>query len=224
MTASSWRASWPLATGDLPERPVVLTFDDGFADFHSEAMERLDRYGFTATLFMTTGWVRDAKGGSDRRPPGCMLRWGQIEEAVSAGIEVAAHSHLHPELDQLPPELMRDDLATGKAVLEDTLGIPANGLAYPFGYFDARVRDVAEELGHRYSCAVANTMMDSESDLLALPRLTVRRSTDNASVQAACSRRQPLPDLHQGPGLDRGLVARSSVEGCPGAPSASPVA
>jgi peptidoglycan/xylan/chitin deacetylase (PgdA/CDA1 family) len=164
-------------TGDLPERPVVLTFDDGFADFHSEAMERLDRYGFTATLFVTTGWVRDAKGGSDRRAPGCMLSWGQIEEAVSAGIEVAAHSHLHPELDQLPPELMRDDLATGKAVLEDTLGIPANGLAYPFGYFDARVRDVAEELGHRYSCAVANTMMDSESDLLALPRLTVRRST-----------------------------------------------
>jgi peptidoglycan/xylan/chitin deacetylase (PgdA/CDA1 family) len=163
--------------GDLPDRPVVLTFDDGYADFHSRVMPLLDQYGFTATLFMTTGWVRDAEGVPDREPPGTMLSWAQIEEAVSIGVEVAAHSHMHPQLDQLSPTLMRNDLATGKATLEDRLGIPVDGLAYPFGYSDARVRLVARELGHRYSCAVANTMMDGESDLLALPRLTVRRST-----------------------------------------------
>ena len=169
--------------GGLPERPVVLTFDDGYADFHSRAMPLLDRHGFTATLFVTTGWVRDAKGAPDRPPPGPMLSWAQIEEAVSAGMEVAAHSHMHPQLDQLPPTLMRDDLATGKAVLEDRIGRPVDGLAYPFGYSDARVREVARELGHRYSCAVANTMMDSEPDLLALPRLSVRRSTGMSVFQ-----------------------------------------
>ena len=54
------RAGQGLAGGDgaLPDRAVVLTFDDGFADFHSRAMPLLDRYGFTATVFVTTGWVK----------------------------------------------------------------------------------------------------------------------------------------------------------------------
>ncbi len=72
---------------------------------------------------------------------------------------------------------MRHDLATGKEVLEDRLGVAVDGLAYPFGYSDATVRDVARELGYRYSCAVANTIMGQETDLMALPRLTVRQST-----------------------------------------------
>jgi peptidoglycan/xylan/chitin deacetylase (PgdA/CDA1 family) len=163
--------------GSLPDRPVILTFDDGYADFHSQTMPLLDRYDFTATVFVTTGWVRDAKGPIGRRPPGDMLSWSQIEEAVSAGNEVAAHSHTHPQLDQLPPRVLRDELATGKAVLEDKLGCPVTGLAYPFGYSNARVREVAREVGHQYSCAVGNAMMNGESDQMALPRLTVQRST-----------------------------------------------
>ncbi len=117
--------------GSLPDRPVVLTFDDGYADFHSQAMPLLDRYDFTATLFVTTGWVRDAKGSPDRPPPGPMLSWTQIEEALSAGIEIAAHSHTHPQLDQLSPARLRHELATGKSVLEDRLGIPADWTRLP---------------------------------------------------------------------------------------------
>ena len=162
--------------GRLPDRPVVLTFDDGYADFYSQAMPLLDRYGFTATVFITTGWVRDAKGPPIRQPPGRMLSWAEIEDVVNAGIEAASHSHAHPQLDQLPPHRLRYELATGKTVLEDRLGSPIIGLAYPFGYSGARVREAAREAGHRYSCAVENTTMSSESDLLALPRLTVRRS------------------------------------------------
>ena len=55
------RRSWPAATAQLPDRAVVLTFDDGYADFHSRAMPLLDRYGFTATR------VRDHGLGARRR-------------------------------------------------------------------------------------------------------------------------------------------------------------
>src|SRR5205823_2269472 len=59
----------------LPPRPVALTFDDGYADFHSEAMPLLQRYGFTATAFITTGWIEDSRPPSAARHPGPMLSW-----------------------------------------------------------------------------------------------------------------------------------------------------
>lgn len=163
--------------GTLPDRPVVLTFDDGFADFHSQAMPLLDRYGFTATVYVTTGWVEDAGPPPSGRRPGRMLSWSQIEEAAHAGIEIGAHSHLHPQLDQLPVTALRDELSVSKVQLEDRLGAPVPGMAYPFGYSNAQVRQAARELRYGYACAVRNAMMTGESDPLALPRLTVRDST-----------------------------------------------
>ena len=100
LTASALAAA--LAAGDLlPERAVVLTFDDGFADFHERALPLLRRYGCSATLFVTTGWIADAGRRAAGRRPGRMLSWSQIIEAAADGIEIGAHSHRHPQLDQL---------------------------------------------------------------------------------------------------------------------------
>jgi peptidoglycan/xylan/chitin deacetylase (PgdA/CDA1 family) len=167
----------------LPDRAVVLTFDDGYADFHSRAMPLLDRYGFTATLFVTTGWIQGTGPHATGRTTCRMLSWAQIAEAANAGIEVAAHSRLHPQLDQLPRKLLHDELYTSKAQLEDKLGSSVIGLAYPFGYSDIRVRQIARDLGHDYACAVGNVLMDNEPDLLALPRLTVKKSMKIAAFQ-----------------------------------------
>ena len=177
--------------GQLPDRAVVLTFDDGYEDFHSRAMPLLERYGFTATVFVTTGWVQDA-GPSAGRRPGRMLSWSQIAEAADAGIEVGAHSCQHPQLDQLPEKLLREELYRSKAQLEDKLGSPVTGLAYPFGYSNARVRQVARDAGHGYGCAVSNMIMSPTSDLLALPRLTVRRSTTMPAFQRVVRGRVPM--------------------------------
>jgi peptidoglycan/xylan/chitin deacetylase (PgdA/CDA1 family) len=169
--------------GQLPSRAVVLTFDDGYDDFHSRAMPILDRYGFTATLFVTTGWIQDAGPLATGRRPGRMLSWTQIAEAARAGIEVAAHSRLHLQLDQLPRKLLYDELYTSKAHLEDRLGSSVVGLAYPFGYSNIRVRRMARDLGHGYACAVSNTLISKRSDLFALPRLTVKSSMTMTAFQ-----------------------------------------
>jgi peptidoglycan/xylan/chitin deacetylase (PgdA/CDA1 family) len=162
--------------GKFPDRTIVLTFDDGYEDFHSQAMPLLERYGFTATVFITTGWVKDAGPPLGQKRPGRMLSWSQITEAAHAGIEIGGHSLHHPELDRLPEKLLRDELYTSRAQIEEKLGTQVTGLAYPFGYSNVRVRRAAREIGYDYGCAVSNMMVGPEPDLFALPRLTVGRS------------------------------------------------
>jgi peptidoglycan/xylan/chitin deacetylase (PgdA/CDA1 family) len=163
--------------GALPERPIVLTFDDGYADFHREALPLLTRYGFPATVFVTTGWVADAGAYAAGKPLDRMLTWSQIDEVHSAGIEVAAHSHSHAELDQLASGPLDRELRISKTLLEDRAGREVPTLAYPFGYSSARVRDAVRAAGYRHATAVSNAIVRAGYDPLALPRLTIRRST-----------------------------------------------
>lgn len=161
----------------LPAKPVVLTFDDGFADFYDTALPLLQRHGMTGTLFATSGWT----GGSgeylsENSPPG-MLNPAQLREIADAGIEIGAHSVTHPQLDQLSPGSLRQELVGGKQSLEDVLSEPVPGLAYPFGYSSKAVRDAAVTAGYDYGCAVGNRLASSRADSFALPRLTVGRST-----------------------------------------------
>ena len=158
-------------TGTLPERPVVLTFDDGYGDFYTQALPLLKRNGFTATLFQTTGWV----GKEDEAIR--MMNWRELAEAEQAGIEIGAHTCTHPQLDQLPEKALYEELYASKSALEDNLGLKIPGLAYPYGYSNAKVRQLARDLGHDYAYAVGNALSSSEADPFAIPRLTVRRTT-----------------------------------------------
>ena len=184
LTASALAAALT-AGSPLPEKAVVLTFDDGFADFHERALPLLRRYGFTATLFVTTGWIADAGRHAAGRRPGRMLTWSQIIEAATAGIEIGAHSHRHPQLDQLGRSLLRAELTVTKGLLEDALGTPVLGLAYPYGYSNAQVRREVAEVGYTYACAVGNVLGGTRYDLFALPRLTVRAFTGESTFGLA---------------------------------------
>lgn len=203
--------------GRLPDRPVILTFDDGFEDFHRRVMPVLDQHGYTATVFVTTGWIQDAGPDAAGRRPGRMLSWSQIEEAAQAGLEIGAHSRQHPQLDQLRGSVLREELHASKTQLEDHLGIPVPGLAYPFGYSNARVRQAAREAGHGYGCAVSNAMLNGRADLLALPRLTVRRSTSLQTFQQVADGRHVPAIFLKDRALTRGYAiarrARATVGG-----------
>jgi peptidoglycan/xylan/chitin deacetylase (PgdA/CDA1 family) len=171
-------ASNRLAAGmALPPRAVVLTFDDGYADFSEQVVPLLERHGATATVFVTTGWIGNGGVHAAGRPLDRMLTWAQVREVAAAGLEVGAHGHSHAQLDQLPDAELQAELRTSRALLEEGTGQPVRALAYPFGYSNRRVRAAVGAAGFRHAAAVANALAGLQADRLAIPRLTVRRST-----------------------------------------------
>lgn len=164
------------ATGTtLPGRPVVITVDDGFRDFATVALPALIEHGMTATLFVTTGCTGSTarfltRDGEGNRP---MLGWTELAAAADAGVEIGAHTVSHPELDRIRLARLRAEVATPKLVLEQRLGVPVGSLAYPYGYYNRRVRDAARAAGYTSACTVLDLACEAGDDLFALTRLTV---------------------------------------------------
>jgi peptidoglycan/xylan/chitin deacetylase (PgdA/CDA1 family) len=159
----------------LPERPVVLTFDDGFADFFTNALPVLQQYNFTATLYIATGFIGStsrwlAREGEATRP---MLTWSQVSEIGACGIECGGHSHRHPQLDTLPLAQAREEIVRCKKLLEDHLGQKIWSFAYPHGYHSEAIKRLVREAGYTSACAVGYAMSSTTADPFALERLKV---------------------------------------------------
>lgn len=170
----------------LPEKPVVLTFDDGFADFYDTAYPLLRDHGFPATLFVSTAYIGrtsdwlGAEGEGGRR----MLDWAQVCELASAGVEMGGHSHNHVQLDAVPDPVARAEIIRGKNELEDKTGRPVTSFAYPYGYHSRRVRAMVRTAGFKSACTVANCISGSGDDPFGLPRIWVRHETDVSRLAA----------------------------------------
>lgn len=179
LTVSQFVQAMANGGSTLPPRPVVLTFDDGFADFYSSALPALQRHGFNATLYIATSFVDGTsrwleKIGEGDRP---MLTWEQLAEINSSGIECAAHTHTHPALDMLPPSAARDEIVRSKELLEDHLGQRISSFAYPFGLYSSRVMHIVRDSGFDSACAVRRKMSSLHDNTYALARLMVWPNT-----------------------------------------------
>lgn len=169
--------------GTLPPRPAVITFDDGLADFASDAMPALADHGLPATLYITTGFLDGCpEEQAAIRPPDAMLHWSQLRELESGGIELGAHSHGHPYLDTLSPRAARDEIVRSKTMLEAELGHPVASFAYPNGYSSPTVRRLVREAGFESACSVRNTLSSTDDDRFRLARLTVLSTTTNDEI------------------------------------------
>jgi peptidoglycan/xylan/chitin deacetylase (PgdA/CDA1 family) len=170
----------------LPEKPVLLTFDDGLADFYTGALPILQQYNFPATLYVVTGFMNGTSRwllseGEGNRP---MLTWEQLAEIQAAGVECGGHTHTHPQLDTISLARARNEITQCKKILEDHLGQEVRSFAYPYGYHTNAVKQAVQDAGYTSACAVKYEMCAEDTDLFALKRLMVGPTTTLAALEA----------------------------------------
>lgn len=156
----------------FPDRSFTITFDDGYQTVYQEAFPVLQRYGMSATIFLTVGRKGDEQA-KDRLPSlqgRPMLTWQRIREMHRNGIEFGAHTCVHPDLTRLPIEQIEVEIHASKAILEDVLGVQVASFAYPYGRYDNRIKKIVEK---DFVCACSDKLglVHPQSDPYALERV-----------------------------------------------------
>jgi peptidoglycan/xylan/chitin deacetylase (PgdA/CDA1 family) len=147
----------------LPDKPVILTFDDGYRDAYENAFPLLKKYGMIGTFYVITGQVG---------APGS-LTWDQIVEMHSAGMEIGAHTVHHPFLTRLPPLSAFLEILQSRLDLEAHLRAPVTTFAYPYNDHNDRVALLVRLAGFQGACIVSRHRGDVEGDLFKTSRITV---------------------------------------------------
>lgn len=158
---------------------VAITFDDGYRDNHTNAFLTLKKYGFPATIFVTTDLVgkKDARGfervnESDMR-----------EMELSGLIDIEPHTKTHPHLAELNESDARKEIESSKQAIEALLGKKSRLFAYPYGNYSDETVLLVQEVGFESAVTVQEGTVGMTSDPFRLPRNSVDSST--TSVQFA---------------------------------------
>ncbi|PWF23109.1 polysaccharide deacetylase family protein [Corticimicrobacter populi] len=160
----------------VPEKSVLITFDDGYLDNWVYAHPVLQRHGMHAVLFQVTGWTHDGPSRphagqdavlpvtpdhrtceriiADGRSDEVIARWSELQAMIEAGtFEIHSHTHTHTRWDRLESdqmrrrEHMREELILSRSALERSLGHASSHLCWPQGYFDQDYVEVAQAAG-----------------------------------------------------------------------------
>lgn len=164
-----------------PERAgqFNITFDDGYKSVGDLGYPILLERRVPATVFVVTGAVGktnewDVRIG-DRTEE--MLSLAQIREMSANGIEMGAHTISHAHLPALSDRDLKAEVQDSKKALEDMLGKPVTGFCYPYGEWDARVRDAAVNAGYEYAVSTLRGTVNARTDNFSVPRVNIRWNT-----------------------------------------------
>jgi glycosyltransferase involved in cell wall biosynthesis/peptidoglycan/xylan/chitin deacetylase (PgdA/CDA1 family)/predicted TPR repeat methyltransferase len=158
----------------VPERPIILTFDDGYQDFLAAGMPVLRHYGFSATVFLVAeriGGVAEWDSYFGATAP--LLSWSEVRLLQEAGIEFGCHSATHLPMTGMHLAELTEDTARTRGILEEGLAAPVTTLAYPYGAENEFVRRVVAELGFQAAVSCQPGICRVGNDPLRLPRVEV---------------------------------------------------
>ncbi len=146
----------------LPRNPILLTFDDGYRDFYTDAYPILKKYHAKATEYVVAGFLNR---------PNNLLTDQLLEIAVDGLVEIGAHTVYHLSLKGLPAQTVHDEVFQSKAMLEALIHKPVVSFAYPYGAFDAQAVRIVKEAGFHSAASTVSGIDQLKENRFSLYRL-----------------------------------------------------
>ena len=159
---------------DLPEKPIVLTFDDGYLDHYTNAFPLLQESGFTATFFIVTSLVGDGE----------YVTWEQLREMAAAGMRIEAHGLTHRDLREIGSGGIRHEAVQARQTLEEEIGQPVRFYCYPAGKYTDQTPALMAEAGYLGAVTVQHGLIASPGARYELPRVRIHRGDSPWAVAA----------------------------------------
>lgn len=150
---------------ELPAKPVILTFDDGYADNYENAFPVLQEFGFVGTFFILSG-------PTDRGEPNYMT-WDMLREMSAAGQDIEAHGREHIDLSGRDYDFLVYHLLGPSESIQAELGYTPRFLAYPSGLYDEATMTVAASAGYWGAVTTHVGVGHDSSALFELERLRI---------------------------------------------------
>jgi Predicted xylanase/chitin deacetylase len=148
----------------VPDKSIVITFDDGYKDNFENAYPVLKEFGFNATIFVITSTVDNDKN---------YLTSKQLKELDADGIDIESHTVNHEQLDKLTYDKQIDTLKDSKEYIEKVLGKSAKYTAYPFGKWNADTIKAVKDAGYSMVFTTASGWSNKNQDIYELHRIYV---------------------------------------------------
>jgi peptidoglycan/xylan/chitin deacetylase (PgdA/CDA1 family) len=149
----------------LPEKPIVLTFDDGYIDHYQYVFPVLKEYGYTGTFFVNTGFT-------DNNNPN-HLTWEQVEEMANAGMSMESHTKTHSTLANRDYDFLIWEIVGSIESLEAHTGKRPQMLAYPVGKYDDYTLSILDSTTITRAVTTEYGTYQTLHDALLTPRLRV---------------------------------------------------
>jgi peptidoglycan/xylan/chitin deacetylase (PgdA/CDA1 family) len=162
---------------------VVITFDDGYRDNYTEALPVLKRYGFPATIFVST----DLVGKADKRNLE-RLSVKEMQELKRGGVLIEPHSKSHLRLGELSTEDARTEVLGSKQTVEAWLGKRTAFFAYPYGSYNKETERIVKEGGFSAAATVKEGTVHQSTNPYQLPRISINSSTTLGQFKGKLSR------------------------------------
>jgi len=158
---------------DLPPKPVLITFDDGYLSNYTMAFPALKKHGQKAVIFVVLQpdeyTVEKVKGVDD------FVNEDQIREMASNNISIQSHTMTHCQLTDFDDEQVEYELTESRRRLESITGCSVEHIAIPRASYNRRIRNFVRDAGYKTACCNNKGSSTGLSDPLALPRIVIER-------------------------------------------------